>query len=271
MSLKSLLVPVDFSDVSRVAMEHASKLAETIDASIVLLNVVSQADEVAAAKEKLAEEVKIITKSNSAVDVRLAVRIGSIFEDIAQAAAEESAVLIIMGTHGAKGWQKLTGSYALKVITSSEVPFIVVQNKGIKSSGYDDIVVPMDLGQHSKQKLETVAGIAKYFNSRVHIFADRVESDAQKVKNNIIFAHKYLTGKGIMHDTKVAARSGHFDEQVLSYSKDVDADLIVIMNEGGGMFGGKHEQAMITNMDEVPVMAVNAKESGLSGGTVFSR
>ena len=52
MSLKSLLVPVDFSDVSRVAMEHASKLAETIDASVVLLNVVSKADEVAAAKQK---------------------------------------------------------------------------------------------------------------------------------------------------------------------------------------------------------------------------
>ena len=271
MSLRSLLVPVDFTEVSKVAMEHAAKLAETIDASVVLLNVVSDAEEVHDAKEKLAAEAKIIADSNSSVSVSTAVRIGNIFEDIAQTAAEESAVLIIMGTHGAKGWQKLTGSHALKVITSSKIPFIVVQTKGIKSSGYDDIVVPMDLGLHSKQKLETVADMAKYFSSRVHIFADRVESDAQKVKNNIIFAHKYLSGRGIQHDTKVAEKSGHFDEQVLAYSKEVDADLIVIMNEGVGIFGGKHEQAMITNAEEIPVMAVNAKVSGVAGGTVFSR
>ena len=134
MSLKSLLVPVDFSDESRVAMEHAAKLAETIDASVVLLNVVVSAEEVNPAKLKLAEEVKIIANSNSNIDVRVAVRIGNIFEDIAETAAEESAVLIIMGTHGAKGWQKLTGSHALKVITSSKVPFFVVQKKGIKNT-----------------------------------------------------------------------------------------------------------------------------------------
>ncbi len=271
MSLKSLLVPVDFSDVSRVAMEHAAKLAETIDASVVLLNVVGSAEEVNPAKLKLAEEVKIIANSNSNIDVRVAVRIGNIFEDIAETAAEESAVLIIMGTHGAKGWQKLTGSHALKVITSSKVPFIVVQKKGIKNTGYDDIVVPMDLGVHSKQKLETVAEIAKYFDSRVHVFADRVESEAAKVKSNIIFAHKYLSERNVKHDTKVAEKAGGFDEQVLAYSKEVDADLIVIMNEGGGVFGGKHEQAMITNSDEIPVMTVNAKESGRTSGTVFSR
>jgi nucleotide-binding universal stress UspA family protein len=269
--VKSLLVPVDFTAVSKVAMEHAAKLAETIDAAVVLLHVVSKADDVAQAKEKLAEEAKIISDSNSAINVRMAVRIGSIFEDISQTAAEESAELIIMGTHGASGWQKLTGSHALKVITSSKVPFVVVQTKGIKDSGYDDIVVPMDLGTHSKQKLEVVVDMAKYFNSRVHIFADRVESEAVKVKNNIVFAHKYLTDAGITHDTKVAEKSGHFDEQVLAYSKEVDADLIVIMNEGGGMFGGKHEQAMITNELELPVMTVNAKELSTAGGSVFSR
>ncbi|MBL4704371.1 MAG: universal stress protein [Flavobacteriales bacterium] len=271
MNLKSLLVPIDFTAVSKIAMDHAAKLAETIGASVVLLHVVAKAEEVAGAKEKLSKESKNLLNAHPEIKVSIAVRIGNIFEDIAQTAAEESAELIIMGTHGASGWQKLTGSHALKVITSSKVPFIVVQTKGIKPSGYDDIVVPMDLGTHSKQKLETVVDMAKYFNSRVHIFADRVESEAQKVKNNIVFAHKYLSDKGIKHDTKVAEKAGNFDAQVLSYSEEVDADLIVIMNEGGGMFGGKHEQAMITNSLELPVMIVNAKDTSLASGSVFSR
>ncbi len=268
--MKSLLVPVDFTEVARVAMEHAAKLAETIGADVVLLHVVGKAEEVAKAKEKLAEEAKIISDSASSVNVRIAVRIGSIFEDIAQTAAEESAELIIMGTHGAKGWQKLVGSHALKVITSSKSPFIVVQTKGIKPNGYDDIVVPMDLNNYSMQKLELVADMSKYFDSRVHVIAERVESAAQKVKNNLIIAHKYLTEKGVKHDSKVAEKAGGFDEQVIEHAKKVDADLIAIMNDGEAMFGDRHAQAMITNTAEIPVMTVNARESG-GGGTVFSR
>jgi len=38
------------------------------------------------------------------------------------------ALMVVMGTHGIKGMQKLMGSWALKVITSSKVPFIAVQD-----------------------------------------------------------------------------------------------------------------------------------------------
>ena len=40
---------------------------------------------------------------------------------------KKSASAIIMGTHGAKGMQKLFGSFAMKVIISTSVPFMVVQ------------------------------------------------------------------------------------------------------------------------------------------------
>jgi hypothetical protein len=50
-----------------------------------------------------------------------------------------------MGTHGAHGWQHITGSHALKVVTNSTTPFVIVQEARINKSGYDDIVVPLDL------------------------------------------------------------------------------------------------------------------------------
>ena len=53
---------------------------------------------------------------------------GSIFTAIAEYANEKDASLVVMGTHGMKGMQKLTGSWALKVIVKSKVPFIVVQD-----------------------------------------------------------------------------------------------------------------------------------------------
>ena len=57
------------------------------------------------------------------------IRKGNIFEDIGDVAKEIGARLIIMGTHGIKGIQKLVGSYALKVILHSEIPFIITQKK----------------------------------------------------------------------------------------------------------------------------------------------
>jgi nucleotide-binding universal stress UspA family protein len=90
-----------------------------------------------------------------------------------------------MGTHGQHGWQHITGSHALKVITHSTIPFIVVQEKNIKETGYDDIVVPLDLSKETKQKLAYVANIATYFNSRVHLITPD-ESD-EFLKRQVVF------------------------------------------------------------------------------------
>ena len=45
------------------------------------------------------------------------VRVGNIFDDIGDVAAELGISLIFMGTHGSSRWQKIIGSRALKVIT----------------------------------------------------------------------------------------------------------------------------------------------------------
>jgi nucleotide-binding universal stress UspA family protein len=171
MSTQIILVPTDFSNVAKVALEHATKLAQTIGGEVILLHVVAKNTDVDSAKKRLAEEEQLVTKSDANIPVKSIVRIGNIFDDIGDAASELGAKMIIMGTHGATGWQKISGSHALKVITHSTVPFVVVQNKGIKDSGYDDIVVPLDLNHETKQKLDIVSNMAKYFNSKIHVIS----------------------------------------------------------------------------------------------------
>ena len=205
------------------------------------------------------------------------VRIGNIFEDIGDAAAEIDAELIFMGTHGASGWQKVVGSHALKVITHSKVPFVVVQNKGIKESGYDDIVVPLDLHKETKQKLEMVANVAKYFNSRVHIITPN-ESDRDfvaQLERNIYFAKTYLSERDIEFTTTTADKK-NFDDKILAHAKSVDADLVVIMNlqknslAGMGLLGSNYEQHLITNEHGIPCMIVNPVETSHAVGSVYT-
>ena len=272
-----LLVPTDFTEVAHTAINHAVRIAETTKGEVILLNVVKSKEEVSPATEKMAEEEKIAKSFYSDCKVKSVVRIGNIFDDIGQAADEIGANLIIMGTHGASGWQKVVGSHALKVITNSSVPFIVVQKQIMRPSVYDNIVVPLDLHNETKQKLEIVSSMANYFKSKVHLISP-YESDEfllHKLKANIAWGKKYLSGKGVKSDAHIGAKGANFIDEIFNLTADVDADLISIMNLQKnslmGMLGSAYEQSLITNELQTPVLCVNPLTATVSSGSILVR
>lgn len=272
MKNKTFIVPHDFTAIADNALSHALATAVIVDAKIYLLHVVSKEK---AIREAEVELKALIEKRNAPVELIPVVRVGNIFDDIGNFAAEHHADLIFMGTHGQHGWQHLTGSHALKVITNSSVPFVVVQERAIKPSGYDDIVVPLDLEKETKQKLAYVANIATYFKSRVHIITPD-ESDEflrQRVKANIIFSQKFFEERNIEITTTLVPASG-FDKEVVKHAVQLDADLIAIMNlNKNNLFGvltANYEQYIITNDAKIPTLIVNPIESKYGASFMFS-
>lgn len=274
MSTKPILVPTDFSEVAHTAINHAVELAKTINSSVVILHVVKNEGEIASTNDKLEEELKLAKSIEGNVKITKLVKVGNIFDDIGDAADEVKASLIVMGTHGASGWQKLTGSKALKVITNSQVPFIVVQKQVMKKSGYDSIVVPLDLHNETKQKLQIVADMATYFDSEVHIVTPK-ETDEfliHKLNGNIAWAKKYLSERGIKNTTHISKKKGDFVKQMLEVADEVNADLISIMNlQKNSLIGmlSNYEQEIITNKSQIPVLCVNPVYIG-NAGSIFT-
>ena len=272
-----LLVPTDFTNEAHSAIQHAVKLGVIVQAEVILLNVVKDKSDIPAATTKLKEEENWAKTVNDQIDVHSIVRIGNIFDDIGDAASELGVSLIIMGTHGASGWQKLTGSYALKVITNSSVPFIVVQDQLMNDTGYDSIVVPLDLNNETKQKLEMVASIAHYFDSEVHLITPN-ESDeflSNKLKANRIWAAKYLKGKNVKFTSQIVDDGDNLLEGVFKLSKKVEADLIAIMNLQKnslmGVLGSSYQQEIIANKAKVPVLCLNPLKSTIASGSILVR
>lgn len=273
MSKKVFIVPHDFTSVGNIALEHAIASARPLNAVVHLLHVVSKDSQIKEASEKLEGVIK--QYASEGVEIVPNVRIGSIFEDIGEYAAEHSAELIFMGTHGAHGWQHITGSHALKVVTSSTVPFIIVQERAVKPTGYDSIVVPMDLHKETKQKLSIVASLAKYFNSKVHVVTPD-ESDEflrHQVESNIVFSERFFKDRGI-EMTSAIVSSGGFDKEVVKYAVSVDADLIAIMNLNRSSFlsaiTANYEQYIITNDALIPTLIVNPIEIGTATSSMFT-
>jgi len=274
MKKTKILVPTDFTSVSHNAIEHATVVSKAIGAELYILHIVANKKAVnegrmkveAFAKEKGGELDLLITPI---------IRIGTIFEDIDKVAIELDCNLIIMGTHGKVGMQLLTGSRALKIVTNSGVPFVVVQEKGISAGGYNDIVVPLDLNKETKQKLKLVGSMAKYFSSKIHLITP-LETDEflkNQVTRNTNYAKQYFEEREIDYSLK-SAEKGNFAKAVIKYAAAMDADLIAIMNfyENSliGILGGSYEESIITNEAQIPTLCINPIETHVLNSTVFN-
>jgi nucleotide-binding universal stress UspA family protein len=272
-----LLVPTDFSDVAHSAIQHAVKFSSIINAELILLHVVESREGIESAKEKLSKD-EIIGKSySSSCTINSYVRIGNIFEDIGDFAAEFGVSLIFMGTHKYSRWQKIVGSRAIRVITSSPVPFILVQEKLMDSKGYDNIVVPLDINIETKQKLELVVKIAHYFNSEVHLITnDSTDSFIKtKLKANQIWATKYLDSNKIKNSSHLVPKGKTLSEGIFLLSYNVKADLIAIMNLQDdsilGLLENSFQDEIIGNDYKIPVLCVNPHVVTKASGSVFVR
>ncbi|MCB0802196.1 MAG: universal stress protein [Flavobacteriales bacterium] len=261
-----VMVPTDFTEQAEAAVSHAAMVAKSFNGEVLLLHVISSDKAQEAAEEKLKQ---IATDSTNMynVPVNYEIRKGSIFDRIPEVATEKDVMLIVMGTHGVKGIQRLTGSYALKVIGHSKVPFIVVQTK--KSSGeIKDIVLPIKFSQETKSKLSITASIAKHFGAVVHIFTSN-ETDEfirTKVTRELTFAKHYFDERGVKYEVEVAPENGNFIPQLIDYANDIDADMLAIVNSTGDggflpdLFKGSGEVDVISNKYGLPVIVMNPSQ-----------
>ena len=269
-----VLVPHDFTSVADCAVVHATKIAKSFNGEVHLLHIVSKTKEVDIVKAKLDQVASDVEKKYN-VETKTIVRVGNIFEDIGDVASEIHAGYIVMGTHGAKGMQKVMGSYALKVISHSEVPFVIVQNKPPSATEtYDDIVVAVDYSDVTKQKLRAAASIALHFGSKIHLFA-RIETDPflkKKLSQELGFATKYFTEKGIEYDLTKVVEKGNFKKRLIHYAAQIDADMIAIVNTQKNSllpdFLGSEEQEVIANDAEIPVIIINPTQVMIAGGVL---
>jgi nucleotide-binding universal stress UspA family protein len=143
--LKKILVPTDFSETSKKAVQYALRFAEQFGCEIALLYVVEPAtpmigaplavepftdkDEFSMAEKDLAV-LAAESHTNGAHSVNSFVRIGHAPNEITKAAKDLDVDLIIIATHGYTSWRHLCiGSTAERVVRTAPCPVLVVREK----------------------------------------------------------------------------------------------------------------------------------------------
>lgn len=267
---KKILIPWDFSQVAEYALQHAVKLVNYIDNDIELLHVVESTLFASPDKNKMLEaeqKLKVVAASvekNHNIKTYATIIDGSIFNVISDYASNNNISMVIMGTHGMKGMQKITGSWALKVIVGSTVPFIVVQSPPEQEVQFKNIIFPVNFDIENKEKLSWAIFLNRLFDSKISIIKPKITDSLLKKKLNInmLFAKKNLAKHEIDFNVYEADKS-NFAKETLRYATELNADLILIMSTKNinsiDYVLGASEQYIIANALKIPVMVVNPR------------
>ncbi len=272
-----ILVPVDYSEQSIIALEQAVSLSKVFESEIHVLNVISEefslaklfndADKVEfqkRAKQKLSEFISEKSKDFGVQLNPIQVH-GKIYEQIVNTADVVDAQFIVMGTAGATTLKrKFIGSNALRVVRESHKPVITIKGKHHRK-GCQNIILPLDLTKETKEKVSKAIEFAKRFGSIIRVVSVLMTNDefvVNRLTRQLDQVKKYIGEQGvdctaeIVRDTK---GSQSLSESVIDYANKSKGDIIMIMTQQEedftDFFIGSSAQGMI-NESDIPVLSI---------------
>ena len=200
--IRRVLCPIDFSDYSRRALDHAIAIARWSEATVTALHVFSPAPVAAFGpgpvvlepivltpvdRDQLLAETKAFAETESArgITIEAVVRQGNTAGEILEQATSMKADLLVIGTHGRSGFERLLlGSVAEKVLRKANCPVMTVPRRHPDAvpAGpvlYKRILCPVDFSESSLHALKYALSMAEEADGRLtvlHVVAHEFEN-----------------------------------------------------------------------------------------------
>lgn len=302
--IRRILCPVDFSRFSENALRHAAALAKWYGAELQALHVTSIPSGVAAFPpfgasvpleppdpESVLEELRAFVRpiEDSFVSVKETLAEGGVVAAILEAAARLPADLIVMGTHGRSGFERLLlGSATERVLRQAPCPVLTVPAGDTQPAGallFGTIVCPVDFSSTSRTALRTAASLAAVSLSHLtvlyalerlpegaeHAFVPRPAARERELleKRAREDLHAFVVQAGeIVPCPEEVVATGRAHRAILSAAKERDAGLVVMGVQGRSAFdlallGSTTNQ--VVREASCPVLTLRKAESGPGG------
>lgn len=273
----AILVPVDYSEQSVIALEQAVNLSRVFDSEIHLLNVMSEEfsltslfsdDDKAEFKKKAQAKLDAFISENSekfGVDLIPHQVVGKIYNQIAKVADEIDAQFIVMGTSGTSTLKKkFIGSNALRVVRESHKPVITIKGKHHRK-GCQNIILPLDLTKETREKVQKAIEFAKRFGSIIRVVSVLFTNDefvVNRLTRQLDQVKKFVEESGVDCTAEIVreTKGGQsLSESVIDYASKSKGDLIMIMTQQEEgiteLFIGSSAQGII-HESEIPVLSI---------------
>ncbi|MDH4472633.1 MAG: universal stress protein [Fluviicola sp.] len=268
MTKRLILVPIDFLQPTLDALEYARKFASKNHFDLYLLHIAGSKNEVQTGIQKMKDLIGSLNENT--IDIQFNVIQGTIKKDIGKIAQSIDALFIIMGIHGVRGVQKITGGRSLKVVTDSKVPFIVLQ----ADTNYRDIkkiAMTIDLERESVQIVKVAFELAKNFDSEVVMIGGDHDDPAllRKVMVNVNVAKKYFKENGVNSHLELLPRKS-FEKKLIEYCGANGVDMIAATYYPDTFYvlSTKFIENLFENDMKIPVLTLDS--ASINAGFQFS-
>lgn len=285
--IKSVLVPLDGSELAEQALGYAIPIATRHEATLHLVFVIRK--DADASEDDNAREYLSNIANQIDVYAQTHVRLGTPADEIIDTSDELEDPLIVMTTHGRTGIGRwIYGSVADKVVHAAESPVLLLRSGAgeLEGGNIQRIVAPVDGSAYSEAALNFAKSMSKIFDSELHVvrvaetsslysslgyetyapgagqpMSDVVEYMVNETHKYISKVTRELRDQG--YNVQGAVLEGFAGEELIGYERKVEPQLVVMATRGRSgfdrfIFGSVAER--ILKSGKTPVLMV--KPSG---------
>ncbi|HCM77879.1 MAG TPA: hypothetical protein DIS90_15960 [Cytophagales bacterium] len=277
--MKSILVPTDFSENANTAIEYACELAKSLGAAVFIINVYTPAvtqyniisplieEETGRArklaKEKLASIQELVQSQYKPLVCNTEFVVGGLLEAIEELVDKDKADLVVMGTRGASGLDKiLFGSNTTRVIEKVKCPVLAIPAE-CPFHTPKRIVYATDFNNAELDHVGKLVIFSKAFNAELmftHITTDRAALESEELlKRN--FAKRVSALTDYSSITYFVKYEDDISRALDSFTTQVDADWIALFTRERKMFEKLYNPSLTKAMayqTKIPLLAIKA-------------
>jgi len=272
-----ILIPIDFSEQSIIALEQSLRLATFYRAEITLIYVIEEGGgmlklfskgEQANEKEieaKLADLAAISSKKYN-IKINTVIAKGDMLEKILETADKIGAKFIIIGSYSSddKLQKKTIGGSAIRIVKEAACPVITIKGKSNRA-GCKNIVLPIDMTKESREKVKNAIDFAKLYGSTIRVVSILYHLDkdsAFRLSKQVEHVKHFITEAGVPCTVALLrdVQPKHtVADSIIEYADKIQADLIMIMtqqeDEMKPLFKDSAAHEIIDKSD-IPVMSI---------------
>lgn len=263
--MDNILVAIDFSDSSKNAGKFAVNLAAKACADVTFLNIatIQVIDPVAPAfyidpllKEKEEESAKMLEEykasfqginyiDHTPLNLYTKTGVGVPSIEINERLEEKEYDMLVLGSKKGDFWTRLTGSTAVDVVNTTEVPVLVVPEKS-EFRGIKSVVAATNLLEGDSEFLKSVITFCKSFNA--HLMIIHVNDSGSEEEEEELFRK---LKKDIKQDLKYG--NVHFESirlkdpaRVIELIAEIEnADLIALKKQERSFISSMFHTSMV--------------------------
>lgn len=246
--MKKILVPTDFSDHAEYALKVAAQIARKYDGEIFLMHMLdlpNQAGDAVTPGSDIPEIMFFMEKAHERFDeiksadyldgipVTEAVQFEKAFDGIIKSSKKHNIDLIVMGSHGASGFQEMfIGSNTEKVVRTSDVPVLVIKKEEGEFSP-TDFVFASDFTDEIKKPFAKVVDFANSYNVKLHLVLINTPNDFKSTHAAEKIINDFASGFNITNNyTTHIYNDVNVEKGILHFANSINADLIGMCTHG---------------------------------------